>query len=172
MLFRSIDSEYIWGEFINEGVFVKNIDQLDKICEAIILNISFRIKEEEGTSDVLMHPNENYLILFKKITEPSWVDPVYSIFEKTEEKKENWFNQSSSFLLLSIIENEIYATTGGYASAYIKYFIVRNFGLNLLTKIFNEFDPVIKEVTENLIVGERHSVAAINRNFKIGRAHV
>ena len=47
-------------------------------------------------------------------------------------------NESTSYILFYIVENNIYAMTGGRGSNYISKFIEKNFGLYLIPKLVDK----------------------------------
>ncbi|AZK44009.1 hypothetical protein EEI45_03815 [Erysipelothrix piscisicarius] len=159
-----LDIEFIWKEIIGNKLERVNLNTL---CESVI-----RIVKSKALSDTYNNDNviedengSDYLLLYTKKSTPSRLEAVESNFPEIELNRRNLVNKSTSFLMLSIIGDSVYATTGGYASSYVKYFIIRNFGLNLLTKLFEGTDSVIQELTEKHMVGGRQSFSAINREY-------
>lgn len=158
-----INKEYIWKDLLKHEKNPEEKKDLIEICEKILKIIKYRV-DNDGAKSFLANKDTSFLFMFKKVNQPQWLQALSNKFliENNDEDFE-WVNQSVSFLKLTIVGKNIYGTTGGYASAYIKPYIIRNFGLNILTKIFDESDPIIQEVTENLMQGSRQSVTAGNR---------
>lgn len=159
-----LDIEFIWKEIIGNKSEKVNLNTL---CASVIRIVKLKALVDTHNDDNVVE-NQNgsdYLLLYTKKSTPSWLAAVESNFPEIKLSRENLVNKSTSFLMLSIIGDSVYATTGGYASSYVKYFIIRNFGLNLLTKLFEGTDSVIQELTEKHMVGGRQSVSAINRDY-------
>lgn len=159
-----LDVEFIWKEIIGN---ISNEVDLNILCESVIRIVKSKtVDSSNHQGDVVEDNNgDDYLLLYSKMNPPSWLEAVHSNFPESELNRHNFVNKSTSFLMLSIIGNSVYATTGGYASSYVKYFIIRNFGLNILTKLFDGTEPVIQELTESHMVGGRQAVSAINREY-------
>lgn len=157
-----LDVGYIWVNIMGK----KPPLNLEKVCSYTINSINDMVKINGGQGEVVCSNLEmGYLYFFFKSSEPSWLEVLQNEYKDTKFASKNYKNISNSFILLTRIENNIYATTGGYAGAYVKKFITRSFGLNILPKMFEESDSIIEEIHENHMVGIKQSTSAINREF-------
>lgn len=159
-----LDVDFIWKEVLGKSDYKFD---LDEICKSVMKTVKLKAIEESSSKlyEIMMPNDGDYLLIYKKDNIPTWFDAVINYFHDNKMNDMDCKNRSVSFLMLTIIEESIYATTGGYASAYIKKIIVKNFGLNIITKLFKETDSVIQELTENRMIGNRQAVSLINRDF-------
>ena len=84
------------------------------------------------------------------------------IIEDIDNKK--IINESTSYILFTIVDNKIYAMTGGRGANYISKFIEKNYGLYLIPKIVDKNNPIIRKVVENNITGNNLSTERITKN--------
>ncbi len=108
-------------------------------------------------------------VYFETSNVPNWKCLIQDMIEKSfnkEEKNElRMENIRASYILFYIVNNSIYACTGGLGSNYIKRFIDYYFGLYLIPKIFEKTHPILKKVIENDLIGNRLTSQFTNRNL-------
>ena len=124
---------------------------------------------KKGKDKVLISDYDEFsLMLIKSKRNPVWKNIVEKmindgeIIEDIENKK--ILNESTSYILFTVVENKIYAMTGGRGANYINKFIERNYGLYLIPKIVDKNNPIIKKVVENNITGNNLSTERITKN--------
>lgn len=109
-------------------------------------------------------------IVFKTIHEPEWKKTIQLMLKHNKSKSENsipegfLYNANISYVLFHICNDCIYVMTGGYGSYYINQFVERNYGLYLLPKILKKNNPVVKNIKENNLTGNRTSTHRTNRS--------
>ena len=100
-------------------------------------------------------------LYFQALVPPPWFNCISEL--NNTEKNINFDNVSSSYILLKQTNNSIYAITGGYGHNYIKEDIEKGFGLNLIPKLVESQDSIVKRVVEDRLTGNRISDSRINR---------
>ena len=89
-------------------------------------------------------------IVYKSSNESAWKSFISEIFcDDKEIENFDMENTNYSYVLYYPINDDIYATTGGYGSNIIKKMTVYNYGLHILTKIIKKENPAIKRIIEN-----------------------
>lgn len=124
---------------------------------------------KKGDDNVLISDYDEFsLLLIKSKRDPVWKHIVEKmindghIIEDLENKR--ILNESTSYILFTVVEGKIYAMTGGRGANYINKFIEKNYGLYLIPKIVDKNNPIIKKVVENNITGNNLSTERITKN--------
>lgn len=108
-------------------------------------------------------------LIFRTVHTPAWATLGGQLINasvpavKDRELKSFLTNSNISYILFHASESHVYAMTGGFGSVYLKNFIVKNHGLYLLPKILDKNSPVLKQITDNNIIGNRASSSRHNR---------
>ena len=124
---------------------------------------------KKGNDNVLISDYDEFsLLLIKSKRDPVWKHIVEKMINNGEiiENLENKriLNESTSYILFTVVEGKIYAMTGGRGANYINKFIEKNYGLYLIPKIVDKNNPIIKKVVENNITGNNLSTERITKN--------
>lgn len=147
-----------------------------EIIDHVIANVTqkqIHYNEKTGnlyrTNNYELVSDEIYdMLIFEKENSPAWKDYVLQFFHDTKINSNSLkriTNKSVSYLGLYTVGDNIYATTGGYAGAQIKDFIVKKFGLLLLSKLVEESDPIIKKIRESNFSGNKYATTTANRTI-------
>ena len=151
---------------------VKEIIKIDGFDIIEIKNkiISY-IKEyvKKNNDNVMISNYEDFtLMLIKSRRNPIWKKIVLEMIDNgeiTEDiKDKEIINESTSYILFTIVDNKIFAMTGGRGAIYINKFIEKNYGLYLIPKIVKKESHIIKKVVENNITGNNLSTEKITKN--------
>ncbi|AUB31214.1 DUF6119 family protein [Spiroplasma floricola] len=153
--------EKICSLIIDEVIKNNNLDKKDSNFVKIN-KLDNQRKNEEGNF---------YLLVYKKQSDPNWIQgfigkEIEEYNEKNQKNKKEIMdlkNNKLSFLLLKPVNDDIYASTGGNASSYISQFIVRNFGTEIICKIYDEDDNVFEGIKQTYNKGKRQYNAFYNR---------
>ena len=154
-------------EKVEEVISLKETDDANTIKNKIIKYLSNCIKK--GKDNVLISDYDEFsLMLIKSKRNPIWKNLVEYMINNgniTEDiYNKNIINESTSYILFTVIDNKIYAMTGGRGANYINKFIEKNYGLYLIPKIVEKNNPIIKKVVENNITGNNLSTERITKN--------
>lgn len=154
-------------EKVEEVISLKETDDVNTIKNKIIKYLSNCIKK--GKDNVLISDYDEFsLMLIKSKRNPIWKNLVEYMINNgniTEDiYNKNIINESTSYILFTVIDNKIYAMTGGRGANYINKFIEKNYGLYLIPKIVEKNNPIIKKVVENNITGNNLSTERITKN--------
>ena len=154
-------------EKVEETISLKEDENINDIKSKIIEYLRNCIKK--GRDNVLISDyDEITLMLIKSKRNPIWKNMVEyminngKIIEDIDNKK--IINESTSYILFTIVDNKIYAMTGGRGANYISKFIEKNYGLYLIPKIVDKNNPIIRKVVENNITGNNLSTERITKN--------
>lgn len=154
-------------EKVEETISLKEDENINDIKSKIIEYLRNCIKK--GRDNVLISDYDEFtLMLIKSKRNPIWKNMVEyminngKIIEDIDNKK--IINESTSYILFTIVDNKIYAMTGGRGANYISKFIEKNYGLYLIPKIVDKNNPIIRKVVENNITGNSLSTERITKN--------
>ena len=154
-------------EKVEETISLKEDENINDIKSKIIEYLRNCIKK--GRDNVLISDYDEFtLMLIKSKRNPIWKNMVEyminngKIIEDIDNKK--IINESTSYILFTIVDNKIYAMTGGRGANYISKFIEKNYGLYLISKIVDKNNPIIRKVVENNITGNNLSTERITKN--------
>lgn len=154
-------------EKVEETISLKEDENVNDIKSKIIEYLRNCIKK--GRDNVLISDYDEFtLMLIKSKRNPIWKNMVEyminngKIIEDIDNKK--IINESTSYILFTIVDNKIYAMTGGRGANYISKFIEKNYGLYLIPKIVDKNNPIIRKVVENNITGNNLSTERITKN--------
>lgn len=154
-------------EKVEETISLKEDENINDIKSKIIEYLRNCIKK--GRDNVLISDYDEFtLMLIKSKRNPIWKNMVEyminngKIIEDIDNKK--IINESTSYILFNIVDNKIYAMTGGRGANYISKFIEKNYGLYLIPKIVDKNNPIIRKVVENNITGNNLSTERITKN--------
>lgn len=154
-------------EKVEETISLKEDENINDIKSKIIEYLRNCIKK--GRDNVLISDYDEFtLLLIKSKRNPIWKNMVEyminngKIIEDIDNKK--IINESTSYILFTIVDNKIYAMTGGRGANYISKFIEKNYGLYLIPKIVDKNNPIIRKVVENNITGNNLSTERITKN--------
>lgn len=98
---------------------------------------------------------------FHNESSPNWADCISELMDDIN--AEEIFNRFSSYVIFKEANENIYVITGGHGHYYIKNFIENSFGLNLVPKLIENNDSVIKKVVDNPLMGNRLQISRTNR---------
>lgn len=139
------------------------------ICNKIITYIKNYVKK--GPDKIVIVSYEDFKLIYIKSTRiPIWKNIIEGMISEGEiieddNKIGKMKNENTSYILFYIVENNIYAMTGGRGSNYVSKFIEKNFGLYLIPKLVDKNNPVIKKVVENNLTGNNLSTQRITKNI-------
>ena len=165
-----IDNEVQFSIYkIDRGLVVNELNDLTddssnlEVLNKLITYIECIVKKSELGKDYTEKISfDTFTALYVySVREPIWKKMIQGIFDDNEMKV---YNISSSYLLFTIVDDNIFAMTGGRASHYISKFIEKNFGLYLIPKIIDETNPVLKKIVENNTSGNNLSTQRVNKN--------
>lgn len=154
---------------IDKELVINELDGLsdDSSCKQVLDKLTFYIeccvkKSGIGKDYSNRKDYDDFTVLYlNSVREPIWKNLIRGMFG---DKEMEVFNTSSSYLIFTIIENTIFAMTGGRGSNYISKFIEKNFGLYLLPKIIDKDNPVLKKIVENNTSGNNFSTQRVTKN--------
>lgn len=147
-----------------------NKKYIDEIENALIKSTEKIISKKLNSAHVCVQYQGFNGIIFKTVHYPIWKNVAQQVIAGNERKSYSieisddfLSNSNISYLLLYRYADNIYVVTGGYGSNYISKFTSKNFGLYLLPKIIKRDNPVLKQILENNLTGNRASTNRANR---------
>jgi uncharacterized protein (TIGR04141 family) len=130
-------------------------DTFDDLTHRIIRAINEKRKNKFEDEIISPPSREGFNIKLyhtHKIDPPNWKAFLAPIL-KSDSLLQNCLNTIYSFICFIEYNNYVYAITGGTGSFAIDRFINTTFGLDLLAKMINEDEKVIKEIKERDVTG-------------------
>lgn len=146
---------------ISPELVIKNNNNIDSNTNIedmldILLDNIFKGTNKPPKDKAVLFAKDGYKgVLIKKKRNPAWEGLIGNLMGVTKpESKELIINESASFILFKIVNNELYATTGGYGSSYLDKIKEKGYGKDLTPKITQNTDMIIKGITEYNISGD------------------
>lgn len=146
---------------ISPELVIKNNDNIDSntniedMLDILLDNIIKGTNKPPKDKAVLFAKDGYKGVFIKKKRNPDWESLIGNLMGVTnQESKELIINESASFILFKIVNNELYATTGGYGSSYLDRIKEKGYGKDLTPKITQNTDMIIKGITEYNISGD------------------
>lgn len=146
---------------ISPELVIKNNNNIDSNTNIedmldILLDNIFKGTNKPPKDKAVLFAKDGYKgVLIKKKRNPAWEGLIGNLMGVTKpESKELIINESVSFILFKIVNNELYATTGGYGSSYLDKIKEKGYGKDLTPKITQNTDMIIKGITEYNISGD------------------
>lgn len=139
----------------------------------------YKIKEEysiDGTLDDIKAELKNKKISYDTInkngykgiiysneSDPSWIKCIHDLLNETLKKKYQNNNNMSYVLLKESSNHMIYAISGGQGYHHLKGYYEKNYGLNLIPKLINNTDEVVRNIIENRLYDNQIYNHRVNR---------
>lgn len=144
---------------------------LSEMLKALINSIEKILSEKNNCKGFSRLEYKGYGgVVFKTIHTPDWESVLSQMIKNNESKRASklpddfLLNTNISYVLFRICNDSLYVMTGGYGSFYVSKFVEKNYGLYLLPKILKKENPVVKNVIENNLTGNRTSTHRTNRS--------
>jgi hypothetical protein len=162
-----IDFEKVIADFFSESISPK----CDDILIALTNSIENLLKEKENCKGYSLLISDDYQgFVFKTYHIPDWKDLIQQLIinnknsNKSDLPSDFLFNKNISYILFKMQKDSIYVMTGGYGSFLVTKYVEKNYGLYLLPKIVKKENPVVKNIIENNLTGNRASTQRFNRS--------
>ncbi|WP_313164667.1 DUF6119 family protein [Sedimentibacter sp.] len=162
-----VDSEKVIEDFFQNNSKPTAADML----KAVLNSIEKILKKKDNCLGFSRLKFKKYSgVIFKTVHAPDWKNTLLQMIKNNESTKasslpDNFIsNENVSYVIFKTYNESIYAMTGGYGSFYINKFVESNYGLYLLPKILKKENPVVKNVIENNLTGNRTSTHRTNRS--------
>lgn len=141
----------------------------NRVMEFIIYSVQKKLQQRNAR--IIKIDSGAFIgLLFITQHQPAWKNVLMQVLLENSENSLGQreisrilLNVNASYILLYQDDDYIYAMTGGYGSQYIKSYIDRNFGLNLLPKVLNEDYPALRQVLQNHLSGNQVSTNSAHR---------
>lgn len=108
------------------------------------------IKTELGNKEYgTINKNGYKGIIYINESDPSWIKCIHELLSQSLKKKYQKNNNMSYVLLKESSNKTIYAISGGRGYHHLKGYYEKNYGLNLIPKLINNTDDVVRNIIEN-----------------------
>lgn len=134
------------------------------ILSIILAEIKEEIKKRKDSVYMDIDVDGMRGVVYKTINIPEWDGMISNLI--TQMNKEKSFvleNTNVSYILLYIVNENIYAMTAGFGNHLIKKNVEKSWGLYLMPKLLGDDAGVIREVKENNLYGNAISLSKANR---------
>ena len=131
----------------------------ENTIEDLIHNITEMLDDEIEFH--IINRNDFRGLYFHNESSPEWAECISELID--DMNAEAIFNRFSSYVIFKETDENIYVITGGHGHHYVKNFIENSFGLNLVPKLIENNDSVIKKVVDNPLMGNRLQISRTNR---------
>lgn len=138
---------------------IKENYSIDGIIEDTELILS-----EKGISYDVINKNNFQGIIFNNKSNPPWVKCIWELMSKNLREKYQENINMSYVLLKESSNHNIYAISGGQGYHILKEYYIKNYGLNLVPKLINNTDFVVRDIIEKRLYGNQIYDHRVNRN--------
>lgn len=159
-----VDTEKVISEFLSDS----DNKEIKKILEVMLESVKKNRVKFKKFKQIKYEGYDG--VVFKTAHAPDWKSLLSQMLEgnelkeNTEPSRDFLVNTNVSYILFYIYNDSLYVMTGGYGSFYIGKFVEKNYGLYLLPKILKKENPVVKNIIENNLTGNRSSTHRTNRS--------
>lgn len=130
--------------------------------DGIIEDIKTELSDNEISYDSI-NKNNYHGIIYCNESEPSWIKCIHELLNESLKKKYQE-NYNMSYILLKKSSNDtIYAISGGQGYHHLKGYYEKNYGLNLIPKLINNTDDVVRNIIENRLYDNQIYNHRVNR---------
>lgn len=130
--------------------------------DGIIDDIKNKLREKEINFDTI-NKNGYKGIIYSNESNPSWIKCIHELLGESLKKKYQKNNNMSYILLKESSNKTIYAISGGHGYHHLKGYYEKNYGLNLIPKLINNTDDVVKKIIENRLYDNQIYNHTVNR---------
>ena len=102
-------------------------------------------------------------IIYSNNSKPSWLNCIHELVSKNIKEKYQENKNLSYVLFKKSSNNFIYGISGGRGYLHIKEYCEKNYGLNLIPKLINNTDDVVRTIVENRLYDNQIYNHRINR---------
>lgn len=132
------------------------------IIEGIIDDIKTKLEENEINYDTIN--KDGYKgIIYSNESDPSWIKCIHELMTESLKKKYQKNNNMSYVLLKESSNKTVYAISGGQGYHHLKGYYEKNYGLNLIPKLINNTDSVVRNIIENRLYDNQIYNHRVNR---------
>lgn len=108
--------------------------------------------------------NKGYLgIIYSHDSKPYWLNCIHDLVSNNIKEKYSGNNNLSYVLFKKSSNDFIYGISGGQGYLHIKEYCEKNYGLNLIPKLINNTDDVVRNIVENRLYDNQIYNHRINR---------
>lgn len=150
---------------LSKGLFLKSKVVEYNQGKSFFDNINNYISIHIGNKELENYTRDNYndnvkIYLYKESKPPEWERFVAGL-----ELNHNFkiSNEHISYLMVFKIDEDVYCLTSGLSNNIINSYKDKNFGIRMVTKLFEDSSSVIKYLNESVVGGNRHSQSYGNR---------
>lgn len=131
--------------------------------DGIFYDIESELTNKQITYDII-NKNDYKGLIFSTISQPQWINCIHELVDKNLKNKYQENNNLSYVLFKKSSNNNIYAISGGQGYHYLKGYYEKNYGLNLIPKLINNTDNVVRTIIEKRLYTNQIYDHRINRN--------
>ena len=130
--------------------------------DGIIDDIKNKLREKEINFDTI-NKNGYKGIIYSNESDPSWIKCIHELMTESLKKKYQKNNNMSYVLLKESSNKTVYAISGGQGYHHLKGYYEKNYGLNLIPKLINNTDSVVRNIIENRLYDNQIYNHRVNR---------
>ncbi|ALT69286.1 DUF6119 family protein [Methanobrevibacter millerae] len=130
--------------------------------DGIIDDIKNKLREKEINFDTI-NKNSYKGIIYSNESDPSWIKCIHELMTESLKKKYQKNNNMSYVLLKESSNKTVYAISGGQGYHHLKGYYEKNYGLNLIPKLINNTDSVVRNIIENRLYDNQIYNHRVNR---------
>lgn len=139
-------------EKVKELLNIKSKD-INTILDLLIRKLISDFKKKDEDNCEIYKSNDFICVIINKSRKLGWNTFIKQNFDLHK----NLVNDSYSYLLFKIVNKNIFVMTGGYSASAIAKFIEKDFGINLIPRLFTEDEQIIKSLATYKTVGKYES---------------
>ena len=130
--------------------------------------IEVRLENETPIKQEVTHVFDwkSHLYFYNKSNESQWKKFVQNLLEESMQENIDesiFLTNFPSFLIMNEVNQNVYVITSGQSNQIVDEIKDKHFGIELISKLVDEDDEVIKHLADNRIYGRRNATKYYNR---------
>lgn len=159
-----IDVDFVWEEVMRKPS--REEKDLHHVIRFLLERMRMNAQADDETSFCTQN---SQIYVYRKINDVKWANMLLNENQRKIEGEEldesKMENISVSYLMFTPIKESIYVSTGGYSSSLVKPYVHSKFGLDLITRLFDSNQAIVKQVMNENLSGMTASESYINRDY-------
>lgn len=153
-----LDIDALVNDEDNKIIFKDDMTALEKVTAYINIRL-------ESLDNTYKYANDNsfHTYLFNSGNTAKWKDFILTFFNDQELTEDTFQTKFPSYIIIKELNGSIYFMTAGLANSVFGNYKDKTFGLDLVPKLIDENDLIIKHIADHRVYGNRNTVNYVNR---------
>ncbi len=153
-----LDIDALVNDEDNNLIFEDKITPLEKVNAFVAIRLA-----NLDSNYIYSNNNHFHTYLFNAGNVAKWKEFIEAFFLHENVSEDVFKTKFPSYIILKEIDNSIYFMTAGLANSIFSNYKEKTFGLDLVPKLIEEDDSIIKHIADHRVYGNRNNVNYVNR---------